>query len=183
MIAEIKGAKGEKAPAKVFGVTPDLPEISRLSVHTGRFINREDLESSTRVCVLGSEARRQIFAFEEALGRKLKIGDRWFTCIGVMEDKSFGRSRAIIEVRNVNLDVYIPMTTAIELFPLHTEMAPITTRASFRRVMESMQQRGVYEKSPISEVIIQVSTEDKILEVAHLIKRVLQRKHERIEDF
>jgi len=42
--------------------------------------------ASTRGCVIGDRVRRDLFGFEPALGRPLKVNDQWLTVVGVLEE-------------------------------------------------------------------------------------------------
>lgn len=55
--------------------------------------------------------------------------------------------------------------------------------ANIRDVIARSRVRYVLERAPISEMIIQVMEEDHILEVSHIIKTMLQRRHREIDDF
>ena len=74
-----------------------------------------DLRSAARICVLGSEVKRELFGVEEAVGKAIKVGEESFLVVGVMGQKNFkeGKTTAI-KLRNINRDVYIPVTTALK---------------------------------------------------------------------
>jgi putative ABC transport system permease protein len=68
------------------------------------------------VCVIGDQVRRELFGFEPALGRPLKVNDQWLTVVGILAP---GRGKR--EIQGVTLegrahDVYLPVTTAERRF-------------------------------------------------------------------
>ncbi len=151
---------GAKNPeATVMGVEPVYIDVSDSRMRDGRFIHLEDLRTGAKVCVLGEELKREIFSFDDALGETIKIGDLWFTVVGVMERKGKGREgKTVVEIRNLDRDVYIPMTTAFARFA-HNPGRPLT------------------------EISIKVEEAQYLRSSADLIRRTLLRRHEQIEDF
>ncbi|MCK5558060.1 MAG: ABC transporter permease, partial [Candidatus Hydrogenedentes bacterium] len=122
-LAEVKKAKvrvGAKSPeATVMGVEPVYIEVSDARVRDGRFIDAEDVRRGAKVCVLGEELKRELFSFDDALGKMVKVGDLWFTVVGVMERRGKGKEgKTVIEIRSLDRDVYIPMTAAFARFGL-----------------------------------------------------------------
>jgi putative ABC transport system permease protein len=169
--------------AKIFGTTAEYPLISRVSVARGRFINDDDLRDKSRVCVLGSSVKRQIFAYEDAIGKKVKLGETWFTVAGVMESRALSTGKAVMETRDINQDVYIPLSVSIESFQIYNPQATAPSRLAIRKMIASMATRQALEKSPVSEIVIQVAEEREIIEIAALLKRLLLRRHRDTADF
>jgi len=157
---EQKVQAGAKSPeANVIGIEPVYLKVSDARVRDGRFIDEEDVRRGAKVCVLGEELKREIFSFDEALGKMIKVGDIWFAVIGVMERRGKGREgKTVIEIRNLDRDVYIPMTTAFARFAHDPG-------------------------KPLSEISIKVSEARYLRGTAALMRRILIRRHEQIEDF
>jgi len=62
-----------------------LPALVKLALREGRFFDRTDEDTHAAVCVIGERVRRDLFGFEPALGRPLKVNDQWLTVVGVLE--------------------------------------------------------------------------------------------------
>ena len=77
-------ARGGKSEAKVSGVSYRHAELVALPLAAGRFLTKADEERHAQVCVLGDGARRDLFGWDPALGRELKVNDVWFTVVGVL---------------------------------------------------------------------------------------------------
>ena len=92
---KVLSATGRSKP-EVRGVSYDLPSLQPMVLREGRFFDRSDEETYAPVCVIGSEVRRDLFGFEPALGRPLKVNDQWLTVIGVLASPAgeSARSRA-----------------------------------------------------------------------------------------
>ncbi|MDQ7824388.1 MAG: ABC transporter permease [Candidatus Eremiobacteraeota bacterium] len=183
---EIRGAGKKPVNGKIFGVTPDYPLITNMKLRKGRFITYHDIDRFENVCVLGAAVRRQLFAFEDAIDKKVKIGKRFYICIGVVEDRSSSGGSTIMQSRDMNLDIYIPISTSVQQFALSTSATNIRgggSMASLRDVIQRMKVRYILERAPVSEIVVQVMEERQILEIAHIIKTVLGRRHNNINDF
>ncbi len=152
--------EGRQGIAQVVGTTPAYDEVTNFRVSKGRFITGFDLRDSTKVCILGSEVKQELFGYRDALGAAIRIGDTWFRVVGVMEPKMIREGRAaVIKVRNINKDVYVPVTTALRRFP----------------------RKG--DPSSIEEIAIRVAQAEDLSTAAHLIKETLGRKHRGVEDY
>ena len=107
----------QEASVRVVATTPEFVYSSSIGVEQGRFITDSDNEDFRQVCVLGAKAKRQLFTFEDALGKSVRIGDMDFTVVGVMQDKYIGRGKVEgFELKNFNEDIYIPLNTAVKKF-------------------------------------------------------------------
>ncbi|MFN7971534.1 MAG: ABC transporter permease [Acidobacteriota bacterium] len=113
-----KVRKGDRyCDAAVVGTTAPYTDAVSFQVAAGRFLNAADEESAARVCVLGSKARRELFPFSDAINESITIGDVEMVVVGVMEEKSLqGARKSILDVRDINRDVYIPLRTAMRRF-------------------------------------------------------------------
>lgn len=69
------------------GVNGDYFILSKLTLASGRFFSVDEIESSSALAVLGSEAASELFAFNNPVGQKIKIKNRQLTVIGVLEEK------------------------------------------------------------------------------------------------
>ncbi|MBT4483528.1 MAG: ABC transporter permease, partial [Candidatus Latescibacteria bacterium] len=70
------------------GTTPEYMPVMNYFPLEGSFFTYRDVEEERRVCVLGYGIKHDLFYFREALGKNVKIGDQWYTVIGVMEEKA-----------------------------------------------------------------------------------------------
>ncbi len=93
---------------QVVGVTPAYETIRNWHAASGRFIDERDLQSVTRVAVLGKSTAKTLFGSEDPIGKSIKINRIPFKVIGVMVEKGgtsmFGGNQDDI--------VFVPLTTA-----------------------------------------------------------------------
>jgi putative ABC transport system permease protein len=123
----------------VLGVGPEVPDVWRMNVSTGRFLPRDDERSPRPYAVLGSKVREQLFGDRSPLGQRLRVGGDRYRIVGVMESKG--------QFLGFDLDdaVYVPAAKALELFDRESLMeidllyrpgaAVKTVEAAVRRMM------------------------------------------------
>lgn len=136
--AEVKGG-GRTRRTMVLGVGPEVPDVWRMNVSTGRFLPRDDERSPRPYAVLGSKVREQLFGDRSPLGQRLRVGGDRYRIVGVMESKG--------QFLGFDLDdaVYVPAAKALELFDRESLMeidllyrpgaAVKTVEAAVRRMM------------------------------------------------
>ncbi len=102
----------------VFGVEPNFSTVRFVPVAQGRFLNNDDLASNQRVVVLGFKAAKVLFPGHPFLNETLTINGTSFTVVG---------SVATIARGGQDFDdqkLYIPLTTAQELYAMKGENIP-----------------------------------------------------------
>ncbi len=100
--------EGEKEYQSVTAVYPEYAEISNIKTAYGDNITEEDTENSARVAVLGDRLAKQYFGTaENAVGKSIKIKNRNFTVVGVLERKGDA-----IQGMNPDGSVFVPYTSA-----------------------------------------------------------------------
>ena len=72
----------------VQGVSPDVLLISNWSVTDGRFFTDEETKLSSRVCVIGTTVRSNLFGDDESpIGKTIRLRNMTFKIIGVLGSK------------------------------------------------------------------------------------------------
>jgi putative ABC transport system permease protein len=95
-----------KRGATYLGVGADFMRVEETQLVEGRFFTLEEQESLTRVAVLGYQLAEDLFADQEPLGERIKIGNEFFTVIGVFEE------RGAVAFQSPDDTAYIPLDTA-----------------------------------------------------------------------
>ena len=150
----------KESTGRVVGTDEAYEWVTNFHPSDGRFISALDVADAKRVCVIGSEIRNELFGYRNPLGRRIKIGDTWFVVIGVMESKTVKEGKtSVIKLRNINKDVYIPITTALKRFT--DEDRP----------------------NSIEEIAVQVEREEQVVPTADVVKRLLNRTHNGVNDY
>ncbi len=150
----------KESTGRVIGAQSDFERISNFHPKDGRFITPMDEKEAKRVCVIGSEVRTELFGYRNPIGHQIRIGDAWFTVVGVMESKTVREGKtSVIKLRNINKDIYIPITTALKRF--------------------------TDEENPnfVDEIAVQVNHEDQVIPTSEIVKRILSRTHNGVNDY
>lgn len=99
----------ERRTTLISGTTESFGEVRNFSLALGDFFSRGDIRGYRRVAVLGDTVRRELFAGQNPIGKKINVNNKDFTIIGVMKKK--GRT---LTIDNDNR-VFIPITVAEQL--------------------------------------------------------------------
>jgi putative ABC transport system permease protein len=149
----------EETDAMIVGTTPDYAPALDYEPSAGRFFSFAEVTGVQRVCALGSAIKRDLFYFKNAVGERIRIGEDWYTVVGVMEHRANVSDESSKQVRDTNRDVYIPVSTALHRF----------TRDPF--------------VSELSRLTVQMADETRVREAAQLLQQTMERRHNGQEDF
>ncbi|MEM7019302.1 MAG: ABC transporter permease [Pseudomonadota bacterium] len=107
----------------IIGVTQSYATMNRLKIETGRFIS--DLDEHRHYCVLGAQIvhRLQEMGMDNPIGSRLRIEDRPFTVIGILETSP---SPGILPYQT-DQAILIPLSTARRFFE-NSDITNITAR-------------------------------------------------------
>ena len=74
--------------SSIQGVSPDVCLISNWTVTDGRFFTDEEVEAASRVCVIGTTVKANLFAADEdPVGKVIRIRNMTFKVLGVLCSK------------------------------------------------------------------------------------------------
>ena len=154
-------AIGHSFQSMAVGTIPEYFSVLDARLNSGVYFTKDDLEQARRVCVLGSDAKRALFFFDNPLGAQVKMQNQWFTVIGVLEDKGAagGKLGGVLEVRNTDEDIYIPLTTVLQRFKWDPGQPELT------------------------QVTIKVGDPEQLQEASDIIRNILKRRHRGVDDF
>ncbi len=96
----------------VYGVRPSYAAIHNLRLAEGQFFDdRHELDCAS-VCVLGQNAKVDLFGYEPALGKFVKVNDTWLEVVGVLGEtlRATGQSRGG-RMEDLNSNIYVPFNT------------------------------------------------------------------------
>jgi len=154
---------------RLVGCTPEYAEVNRLEVDRGHFITDAELRDRVNHCVLSAEMARELFQFENPLGRSVHIKERtyesYYVVVGVMKPKmptsGIGGSLA---GQDFSHDVYIPITT---LWSRIGDTVVTMRSGSFEG-----------EVVELSQVTLRVDDVENVMETADLVEETLRRYHD-----
>jgi putative ABC transport system permease protein len=105
----IYASSGRQLDVSVMATEPDYLSITRSRMPRGRFLSGTDLRDKAQVCVVGSQAARKIFAWNDPLGDWLRIGTDWYKVVGILENEAGLRDAGGDDVNN---HVFLPLSTS-----------------------------------------------------------------------
>lgn len=133
---------GRNREIVTLGTSARFFELRQLSMQQGQALPDIPLQQAGAVCVIGPEVRRELFGTQRALGEWIRVGDRRFRVIGIVEDR--GESLGM----DVSNQVILPVASAQQIFNtqgmfrvLLKVRAGASIERSRERVIELMQQR------------------------------------------
>ena len=90
----------------ILGVTADYDEVRLYEVEHGEFIAPVHVRDASSVAVIGAGVSESLFGLRNPVGQSIKLNDKPFTIIGVLESKEGGFFGFL------DRNVMIPITTA-----------------------------------------------------------------------
>jgi putative ABC transport system permease protein len=149
---------------RLVGCTSKYLAMNNLRISRGRFLSDRDLEQADNICVIGDDAARTLFPYQDPIGQFLQIDQAFYTIIGTTASKlpsaGIGGSLA---AQDFNSDVYIPLST---LRARIGDMV-VTSRAGSREG----------EQVELSQITATVRDMEQVDETADIIRRLLDRFH------
>jgi putative ABC transport system permease protein len=167
----------------VVGTIEGYDVVTHSPLEDGRFIKPRDVRDHIPVCVLGAAAKRELFGFDDPIGKNVKIGKRLFRVVGVMEPKEVGSASAFSALRDLNSDVYIPISVSFTDFQIYSQQAMPADRITLRQMWQKMMTRQSLNNSQITEMIIQVDSDEATVQTSSVVRSVLNREHKGIRDY
>ncbi len=155
--------------SQAYGTTPGLLKLANLRVARGRYLTDTDLTSSATVAIIGAEVRKELFLYDDPLHNTIRIDDKVFTVVGILEPVGLsGGAGAALVGRDLNLDVHIPITTARQIYG----------DTQIRRSSGSFGGEDVQ----ISEIYLSSPSRQRVLEDAERVRRIMGIRHEGLTD-
>ncbi|MGH9735989.1 MAG: ABC transporter permease [Candidatus Acidiferrales bacterium] len=85
---------GQVHPISLVGVTDGFNEVRHLVVSQGRYFDQDDMISRSKVCLVTEPLASTLFPYSNPVGQTLRIGELYFTIIGVFHERvaTFGQT-------------------------------------------------------------------------------------------
>ena len=138
--------------SSITGVTPDYQQALSLELTEGSFFSQNQYDSASKVAVLGSTTKDELFGDSDAAGEQIKIGSGMFKVIGVLKTKG---SSMLVSTDDA---VFIPLTTLRQ-----TVNATRTTSGAYtvNQIIVALTDRK-YSATTVSEMTSLLQTRHKI---------------------
>jgi putative ABC transport system permease protein len=189
---------GIRRPVRVAGVTPDYFEVFRLGLSQGSMFTEEHLLRGAPVAIIGNNIRGIFFGNTDPVGKQIKAGNNWLTVIGVVEDRMVTEDAienlGVSEFNNV---IYTPVQTLL----LRFQDRAVFSLAEIQRARLQSGMRGAnvviiggvaasandQDKAKnyhqLDRITVQVENSGQLTTTSEVIRRMLIRRHNGVEDF
>lgn len=153
----------------VLGTTENLFDVVNLRVACGRQLTETDSREQLKVCVLGQGVARDLFLHEDPLGKKVTIvspstGSIPYEVVGILTRQvTAGTPAKGIGARDVNRDVYIPLSVA----DLRYGRLRVKFQSGSREIKEVQ----------YSDVYVNVANQEQVPAASQMIEQVLRFGH------
>jgi putative ABC transport system permease protein len=129
-------APGKNTNTSIDGTVGAYTEVRNVNIDTGSFITDENVQSSSKVAVLGPTTRDDLFGTgADVIGQSIRINHINFKIIGITKSKGgtgFGNQDDII---------FVPLSTLQKYLSGDTYVSTISVEAQDQQSMSSVQQQ------------------------------------------
>ncbi|CAG0984173.1 Macrolide export ATP-binding/permease protein MacB [Burkholderiales bacterium] len=119
---------GKLREVMIAGSTAQFIEVRQLTLAQGQFLPNEDWNHGSAVVVLGAKVRDDLFGAENALGQRVRLGDRRFRVIGTLAASGKGLG--------MNTD-------ELAIIPVASAQAMFNTNTLFRILVEARDRQAI----------------------------------------
>ena len=94
----------------ISGASANVPRISNINIHSGRFFQEFEFARSLPVCVIGWGIKTELFPSEDPIGHDVKIAGQKYRVVGLLA------RRGSFLGQNLDNEIFIPTTAYAKLF-------------------------------------------------------------------
>ncbi len=163
----VKYGRKSRGATVITGALPNLPYVRDWEVVKGRFIEKRDIVSNRKVCVICQAVNRDLFRSVDAIGRNLVINGRKFKVIGIMAKKGLFFS--------IDLDdqVFIPISTAQKFFNTSELNVIMVKVPNAKHIEPSMAETGRILEKRLDKNDFYVQSQGQTLDIFQQITSIL----------
>ncbi len=100
--------------ASLLGVTYEQNKVSDIRIEKGRYFTQREIDAGTNVAIIGSKIQEQLFGSRGAIGKTIKIANRKYYIIGIMEKQG----ENILNAPSNDTNIFIPVGSFAKLFKI-----------------------------------------------------------------
>jgi len=167
--------RNRKVAIEVIGTVPWYPEMAPIQLELGRFLSSIDMHYKQSVCVVDEKVVKELFAFDDPLGKDLKIASDYYRVAGIVSAQDFDTTAETFDSKvpvassqgGANIgNIYIPLTTVKDRFG---EISIQFSGSSGRNI----------EKVELQEIIVKVSSIENVMPTRDIIDTLMGRFHKK----
>ena len=190
--------EGRRRSGRIVGVDSTYFRLLNMPVASGKPFSELQMRQGSPVAIIGHGVRTRFFTTEDPIGKPLKVGETWVTVVGVLADRQVaGENAERLGLRDVGMDVFVPLHTMLGRF---RNRAQVTQRdiemAAREQGQEGVIVIGAAQDQPSEEtkqerkntnqldrIVVRVAEAEQVPQVADVVRRMLQRRHNDVVDF
>ncbi len=180
---------GKKLSIELTGVNNEFFEVFNQQVKDGVFFSRWQLERGDPVCVIGPEVKARLFPKENPVGKTVKCGSIWLKVIGVLRGVQVSEKAQDLGISDYNRSVFTPLKTLLLRYKDRSlvDQSAIGESQVFFSGRHMMIMDGDGGSSgggnQLDKIVVQVKETNQLTSTAEVIKKILNRRHQGVEDF
>ena len=181
--------KGRKLNVDLSGVNEDFFDLFGQKTRMGKLFSQQHLEEGSPVCVIGPEVKAKLFPNENPIGKHLKCGSVWLQVIGVLEGVIINENAEEMGISDYNRSVFAPIKTLLIRYKDRSliNQASLNSSSTFYFGGGSMMitdNGGTgTEGNQLDKIVVQVKDSDQLASTALVLKKLMKRRHQGVEDF
>ena len=185
--------EGYRRSGKLVGVDTTYFRLNNLSLQAGSWFSTPQVELGRPVAIIGRGVRSRFFTTEDPIGKPIKVGETWLTVVGVLNDRAVSsETSARLGIRDANMDVYIPIHTALTRFRNRAKVTQRDIELASREfnpdgnqaAQESDEKRAErLNRNQLDKIIVRIDDTKYMTAAADMIRRMLTRRHNSVVDF
>jgi len=156
---------------RVVATEPVYTRSVALTIARGRFIAPLDEHTRNPVCVLGADAKRQLFPLTDPMGKDVKIGGHYVRVVGVLEPVEASQA-ATAQALKVERPIGIEGLNRTIFMPLRAALARFGT-FSIKWMPGGMEAVHV----ELDEIRLRVDNDNAVMPTAEVVENVLRQAH------
>ncbi|GAB4312461.1 MAG: ABC transporter permease [Bacteroidales bacterium] len=186
---------GQRSTATLSGITPDFFKVFGLGLQRGSMFSEKQMEQGAAVCIIGPNIASRFFPNEDPLGKYIKCGPLWLRVIGILEGVNFaGSTVEDLGISNYNVTIYAPLETILLRFKdrgavtsasVHGESSETVIfggggMITFNSASPADDETNYHQ---VDKIVVQVSESTQLAPTVKVIERMLNRRHQEVEDY
>jgi putative ABC transport system permease protein len=186
--------EGKRRSGKLVGVDTTYFRLNNMQLGEGNWFTEQQVEFGKPVAIIGRGVRSRFFTTEDPIGKSIKVGEAWLTVVGVLTDRVISSENAArLGIRDANMDVYIPIHTALTRYRNRAKVTQRDIEQAARAgdftpntnaPQESEETRAErLNRNQLDKIIVRMADTRYVPTGAEVIRRMLTRRHNTVVDF
>jgi putative ABC transport system permease protein len=180
--------EGLKRTGKLVGVDSIYFATTDFELERGQIFSGMNMELASPVAVVGQAIKSRFFPKEDPIGGRIKCGHLWLTVIGVLKDRRVSKENIQhLGLRDFNYDIYTPVNTLLLRYKNRTLVTKLDVQRAARQTgpdeSTGQEPKKAVNYHQLDRLVVRVANSDRMVGVAEVVSRMLQRRHNTVVDF